>query len=170
VAVLPDAKRDEIDAAVAEWRDNYLLGDGSLLWDDELWREENVEALYRVFNQAPITTTDHDFDEKWEEQIGGDETVSRLAAEILGIHVLFASDLSPARKRELVSNTPAFTDKTFDANTALYRAMAHDRGRVLTRLDRSPGPPRASRRTARPGPARRLASEPPDPGQCGLTS
>lgn len=85
------------------FRDRCLLSTGSLFFDEgNLWTAENLEALHEVFVDAP-DESERNFDDKFRDQIKpAGANVTRLAAEVVGVHFLFPSSIGGPRKRQLV--------------------------------------------------------------------
>lgn len=90
-------------AAAERFRDQCLLRDGSLLFDDAaLWTPANLDRLQRVFVETP-DEGDRSFTEKFRDQLQpADQSVKRLAAESVAVYFLFPSNVSATRKFELV--------------------------------------------------------------------
>jgi 5-methylcytosine-specific restriction enzyme B len=85
------------------WRDRCLLGNASLLWEGQhVWTKEALEAFKKCFTDNPDESSDS-FEAKYERQLADqDETVVKLAAELVLVYFLFPSTVSGVRKRDLV--------------------------------------------------------------------
>src|SRR6476660_8107333 len=89
--------------AAAVFRDRCLLAEGSMLFDDApVWTAANLDRLREKFVDAP-DMSDRNFGEKFKDQVQGEaRPVVRLAAEVLAVYFLFATNVTARRKRELV--------------------------------------------------------------------
>lgn len=99
----PDA--EVIYAAVDQWREQCLVGNGSVfLAGAKLWTIENIQTLGAAFTGKPQLGSD-DFLTKLQQQLLNQHpAVAQLAAEMLWVLFLFPRKLlSPDRKRELVT-------------------------------------------------------------------
>lgn len=94
----------EIFKTAEAFRDNCLLRDGSLLFDgNAVWSANVLGRLHKAFVETP-DEGDRSFSVKFKDQIGqAGPDVIRLAAEILCVYFLFPSNVSGARKREVVN-------------------------------------------------------------------
>ncbi|KXP08707.1 AAA family ATPase [Tsukamurella pseudospumae] len=96
--------RNQIDAAVALWKQRCLLDDGSLLFPDshrQPWALPVVEELDRRFNGNLLEgdAAGGRFATKWAEQMSGaSEDCRLLGAEVLLVHFLFAASVSEPTK------------------------------------------------------------------------
>ena len=126
MAQYSDTDRDAIDALVDRWRSECLIEDGSLIFDGEtVWSLENFELFYRAYNDR-IDRGEGSFDEKFEAQVGDQPgTVTRLAAEVIAIYFLFASQntVGAARKRELIGLVLAWNGDTLAESGDVHAAM-----------------------------------------------
>lgn len=97
-------KRDLIDSTIEQWKSKCLVEDRSLLFpdqEDRPWALANLEELNRLFNGNPMVgaAAGGRFASKWSEQMSGaTSTVRLLGAEIILIHLLFASSVSERGK------------------------------------------------------------------------
>lgn len=92
-------------AAAEAWRQRCFLGDDSILTDEALWTQPNLDELYRVFTDNPIEGADQRFYEKLRQQL--DRTppeIKKLAAEALWLTLLFphSGTIKPTTKRQHV--------------------------------------------------------------------
>lgn len=87
--------------AATEWRDRCLLANGSIFLDDgELWTEQLLDELDERFVQN-LDAGDGDFFKKLEAQLSeGSSECKQLMAELLWVMLLFASRISPPKKRQ----------------------------------------------------------------------
>lgn len=88
----PDSSRTRIDALVEVWKDQCLVGSGSLLFDDRsLWTIPNLEDFRERFLENPLVGTEENFGQKLATQL---ETASRdvrwLVSELVAVYFLFA--------------------------------------------------------------------------------
>lgn len=120
-------KRDLIDETVGLWRERCLLSSGSLLFDDRAaWTPENLDDLYRRFNATPLEgdAAGGRFDSKWAQQMEGATTELRLlAAELVLVHLLFASSVTRAGKLRVVQLSLEDTDLELPEDAVPIRAL-----------------------------------------------
>ncbi len=77
--------------AAAHWRDECLLGGGSIFTSESLWTRENAEALEKHYSQN-LDTGEGDFFQKFEGQLANAPAPAvRLAAELLWVMYLIIS-------------------------------------------------------------------------------
>ena len=92
-------------AAAAVWKDKCLIEDGSLFLGNgsRIWTQESALILRRDFVERP-DLGEGDFLEKLKAQLANSgETAQRLAAEMLWALLLFQSNITPPKKREIVT-------------------------------------------------------------------
>lgn len=128
MARFSDSKTASIYRLVERWRDECLIGDGSLIFEGErLWTAEVIGELYRRYNEHPldIEGDTRQFDEKFREQLGSDrQDVTRLGAEVLVIYFLFAETaVNGPRKRELIAEVLSWGGDTFDETSEVARVL-----------------------------------------------
>lgn len=96
------AERTTIYEAAERWKERCLLRDGSIFGAASLWTSEHISGLIRHFVENP-DEGNQSFEEKLKKQL---EVVSQeatqLAAEMLWVMMLFPSNITKARKVELV--------------------------------------------------------------------
>ena len=99
----PHRNPEPIFAAVAEWRDCCLLGNGSMLFPDRrLWEASLLADVRSAFIEAPEEGSDT-FLTKLRRQLEGQSDDARaLAAELMWVLLLFPSNTGPDKKRETV--------------------------------------------------------------------
>jgi MoxR-like ATPase len=99
MAVNPDAEATYRAARL--FRDNCLLGGGSLLWPGrQAWSVENLRALWSFVIGNP-DETDRSFFDKLKDQLErAPEDVCRVAADILAFYYLFPMTVSAETKRD----------------------------------------------------------------------
>ena len=104
MARFSEKDRTKIYQAANDFRDNCLLRDASLLFDDSsIWRLDVLERLHTSFVATP-DEGDRSFMVKFKDQIGQTgQDVIRLAAEILCVYFLFPSSVGRVRKRQVVN-------------------------------------------------------------------
>lgn len=126
-------KRDLIDATVALWKANCLLGTGSLTQAAivNAWTLENVQDLYNRFTGKPLAGKEGggQFATKWAIQLDQASPEVRLvAAEMLLIHFLFPGSVSQRRKVAIVRTAIDDTAFALDPTSEPYRALAQEIG------------------------------------------
>lgn len=101
----------EIYQIADKWRTDCLLGGKSLLWDGEdIWTLENLRDFEKHFTDKP-DLTQRSFEEKFQEQLErAHPNVTKLACEILLVYFLFPSNVSSARKRDVISRVALWKD------------------------------------------------------------
>ena len=93
--------------AAAQWRDQCLIDNGSLFQNGSelVWSQANAETLRSDFVELPDLGKGT-FLEKLKTQLASSGVdAQRLAAEMLWALLLFQSNVTPAKKREIVSTT-----------------------------------------------------------------
>jgi 5-methylcytosine-specific restriction protein B len=87
-----------------KWRTDCLVGRKSLLWKGEdIWTEENLSDFKEHFTDKP-DVTQRSFEEKFKEQLDpAGPNMTKLACEIMVVYFLFPSNVSSARKREIIN-------------------------------------------------------------------
>lgn len=115
--------------AAEAFRDNCLLSDGSLLFNDAfVWRPDVLDRLHKAFVATP-DEGDRSFMVKFKDQIGeAEQEVIRLAAEILCVYFLFPSSVGGARKRQVVSEVLGWAGDSLPENHSVSRAFSHGIG------------------------------------------
>ncbi len=100
------SSRDRVDALVDRWKEECLVGDGSLLSEDRpLWTSGNLESFLETFvDREEYRQAGLDFEGKVNRQFeGADEDTRLLASELAVVHFLFVREaVSSDRKREVV--------------------------------------------------------------------
>ena len=111
---------DTVYVAAEIWRDKCLIGDGSVLSDDEtLWIPEFFEELDRNFIQNPDDGADN-FSVKLERQLAaGSDQSKRLMAEIDWIVTLFPANIRPETKRRNVGEIWSWSGETLDDGSSV---------------------------------------------------
>lgn len=83
------------------WKQNCLIGDGSLFLTASLWTPENINQFKHHFVDNLIYGSDQTFYEKFEIQMANSSIeVKQLAAEMLYILLLFPSKITARKKVE----------------------------------------------------------------------
>jgi 5-methylcytosine-specific restriction protein B len=124
VAQFAHSDRRPVDAAIERWRDECLLGDGSLFFKGEdIWTEEHAQELVELFNEEQLED-ERSFEEKLTTQLGpGSREATRLMAEVIAAYFFFATNVGGARKRELVSFVLDMCGDSLPADTDVSRAF-----------------------------------------------
>lgn len=97
--------------AAAEWRHRCFERDGSMLGDEALWTADGLAALRDLFRANPLLGADRSFFDKLREQLAGAPApLSRLAAEVVWLLLLFPhqSKYGTGRKVERVMEVWAY--------------------------------------------------------------
>jgi len=122
--------RSDIDPASApvyeaarRFQDVALRRDGSLFMPDRsVWSAEVLDDLHTRFNLAPDESSDH-FEEKLRRQLAEAPTATiQLAAELLFVHFLVASDIGETAKRHMVDLIRSWSPESISVSTDLESA------------------------------------------------
>lgn len=88
--------------ASAHWRDVALLENGSVFGVDQIWTADNLKVLDKYFTQN-LDTGSGKFLQKFEAQLAPcAPAVKQLAAEAMWLMFLAPSNITPAKKREVI--------------------------------------------------------------------
>jgi 5-methylcytosine-specific restriction protein B len=110
--------------AAGHWRDQALLGEGSVFTTLKLWTVPLLEVLDRYFVQRP-DLGDAKFLEKLEQQLApADPAAKQLAAEMMWLMYLCPSSLTPNHKRQTVQTVWGWSGEPFPSDS---QWMAEDR-------------------------------------------
>ena len=118
--------------AAARWRDDCLLGGGSIFTNQPLWTRENAEALEKHYSQN-LDLGEGDFFQKFEGQLADAPVAAiRLAAEILWVIYLIVSSeaSSGATKRRQIREVFSWSGDDIPENhwalgSVLEEGVAH---------------------------------------------
>lgn len=115
---------DLVYQAAEAFRDQCLMAEGSLLFDDiSLWTATNLAELHKAFNAAP-DVSQRNFLEKFRDQIRpAGQGVIRLAAEVVAVHFLFPSNVGGARKRELIQEVLSWSEDVLPEDRLICQAL-----------------------------------------------
>ena len=125
---------DLIDSTITKWKQTSLTDDRSLLFSDtdlRPWSEGTVAELNQRFNGNPLEgeAGGGSFSSKWAEQLESASTGCRvLAAEVMLVHLLFASSVTARKKRELVQTTLEGSGWSLPEDNLAVRALQQDIG------------------------------------------
>ena len=93
-----------IIATSERWKQDCLIGDGSLFSSAHLWTLDNVEKFKHYFVDNLIYGNDQTFYEKFEIQLAdAPAEIKQLSAEMLYMLLLFPSNITARKKAEDVS-------------------------------------------------------------------
>ncbi len=99
----PDWNIEPILEAADHWKQNALLGDGSVFSDAALWTDDNLDALQKYFVEN-LDYGEGNFMSKLQGQIQQTKPeVKQLMAEMLWFMLLCPSNIGPDNKRETVA-------------------------------------------------------------------
>lgn len=95
--------REEVYEVAERFVGEALKSDGSLFTSGSVvWSAENVEDLYQRFVGNPDESSDS-FEDKFRRQLEGSPLETRqLAAELLYVYLLFPSNISGQKKKQIV--------------------------------------------------------------------
>jgi 5-methylcytosine-specific restriction protein B len=109
--------------ACSEFVDDCLVSDGSLIFNDDYWTEENLQELRTAFVDNPDESSDS-FLEKFKRQLDEqDQDVIILASEALAVSLLFPSNIGKQRKLELVEEVLSWADRELPEGSMLDDAF-----------------------------------------------
>lgn len=118
---------EAVYAAAQRFVERALRCNGSILSSRRRWAPDLLDALLARLAGAEGAT----FDERWGAALdGASAAVVELAAEALYVHLLFATDLTPATKHRLIEGTLARS--TAPPRVAAPMAAALDVGLART--------------------------------------
>jgi len=131
MAIYSDQDRRQIDELCAKWREQSLIGNGSLLYPEqfpEAWSEPMLDQLNKRFWENLLVGEEAggSFASKWEVQLDGAEPEVRLlAAECLLIYYLITASVGPDRKLAMINNTIGSDQPQLhiSANSDVYEAL-----------------------------------------------
>ena len=97
--------------AAQTFRENCLLADRSLLFDDSaVWTADHLKTLHDVFVAAP-DEGDRNFIDKFRDLVKpAGKDIVRLAGEILCVYFFFPSNVGGERKRQVVNEVLSWAD------------------------------------------------------------
>ncbi len=88
----PGFSRAKVDKFVEDWKEQCLIDDGSMLFDDRaLWTTSNLEDFRKRFLDNPLLGTEQNFDQKLATQLEtSSDDVRWLVCELVAVYFLFA--------------------------------------------------------------------------------
>ncbi|TWT91629.1 McrB family protein [Neorhodopirellula pilleata] len=103
MAKFPGPNSDLIYEFASQWREQCLIGEGSLLWQGEnVWTQNSLASFNKCFIEN-ADESDATFENKFKLQLGSeDTTTTKLAVEMLAVHLSFTSSVGLIRKRGLI--------------------------------------------------------------------
>ncbi|MCB1616291.1 MAG: EVE domain-containing protein, partial [Pseudomonadales bacterium] len=105
--------------AASQWKEQCLLGHGSLFSSEAIWNADNVKALMDNFVNKP-DEGDGDFFEKLEGQLSGTKPqVKMLAAEMLWFMLICPSNIGVGSKHDSISRVWAWSGNNLDQSSPL---------------------------------------------------
>lgn len=131
MAIYSEDDRRPIDELCAQWREDSLVGDASLLHPDRFptcWTERELSELNRKFwgNLLEGEEGGGSFESKWELQLDGATVEVRLlAAECLLVYYLITAGVGPARKLDMINKTigPEHPELHVTSGSTAYNAL-----------------------------------------------
>jgi len=97
------------------WKQDCLVGDGSLFSKSSLWTKENINQFKHYFVDNLIYGNDQTFYEKFELQlVDSPAEIKQLAAEMLYILLLFPSNITARKKAEDIRLVWGWSDQNID--------------------------------------------------------
>lgn len=125
MARFSESGRAPVDALVAQWREECLVRDGSLLRAEDIWTDTNFQTLMDEFVEKELVD-DRSFELKLTDQMTGlDHGAVRLMAEVIAMYLAFASPgtVGAERKRELIRIPLGLIDDPLPNDTLVFKAM-----------------------------------------------
>lgn len=110
-------------SAAKKWRDDCLLGDGSVFTDESLWNETGLTELHKYFTENP-DEGDRGFLDKLEDQLNPAlPTTRKLASEMLWLMFLFISSsaMKGDTKRAQITKIWSWSGEDLDLNNDLLK-------------------------------------------------
>jgi 5-methylcytosine-specific restriction protein B len=121
--------RDLTDSVVEQWREDCLIEDGSLLFDEPVWTAENFEALAEALDNEDKPVERDFLKTRLHELIDDETALTRLSAELVAVQYLFIHQRAhggprPARKREVLERILGWGGDALDEQSKLSDAMS----------------------------------------------
>ena len=114
MAIADATSRQHIDGVVALWKERCLLADDSLIYADRhLWTTELLRIAYHNIAEQPLLDP-RSFMEKLKIQLGGEQDLTLLGAELLVVYYLFAwtGSISGEKKRARVDEVLGWANES----------------------------------------------------------
>ncbi len=108
-----------------KWKEECLIGEGSLFWPGEsVWNENNLKKFKGCFVDNPDDSKES-FENKLEKQLAreGDD-VTRLACEIMVIYFLFPSNVHQPWKVEVIRRIASWQRIDIDEGHEVFKSFA----------------------------------------------
>ena len=106
-------------AVVDQWVSRCLKGGGSLFSEAGLWNENNIQSLVKLFIEKP-DEGEGTFLVKLKGQLASASVeVKQLASEMLYVMLLFPSNISQAKKRDIVLEVWGWSGASIDTENPL---------------------------------------------------
>lgn len=125
--------RKSIYDAAQKWKNQCLLNDLSLIWDnEEIWTEKNMNNFKRIFIENPDESGDS-FDDKLKKQLQDeDESVYKFVIEILYMYYLYTSSISYNTKMEKLEDVASWKGIELDRSLPIFEALKDGLGSTGT--------------------------------------
>jgi 5-methylcytosine-specific restriction protein B len=125
MARFSEQDRKPIDAVVDRWREQCLIGDGSLLFpQQQIWTSEHLDELFGAFNEEQLVG-EQSFEDKLTTQLQAvSPEANRLMAEVISVYFLFTVSVGGKRKRELIGFVLALSGDELPTDSDVSKAFA----------------------------------------------
>jgi 5-methylcytosine-specific restriction enzyme B len=110
--------------AAEAFRDHCLLNDGSLLFENAaVWTADNLARFHQKFIEG-YDESEGKFNEKLKGQLKDEEqSVKRLAAEMLAVYFLFPRNVTGGRKKQVVGEVLSWGGDTVREDHLVWQAF-----------------------------------------------
>ena len=89
--------------AAEQWKQQCLLGDGSVFSTEQLWNPDNFQILNRFYVEQ-LDEGEGRFEVKLKRQLEpAPPEAKRLWAEMTWVYLLFPSNMNPVKKRDRIA-------------------------------------------------------------------
>ncbi|MGI9250195.1 MAG: McrB family protein [Pseudohongiellaceae bacterium] len=114
-----EIKTESILKAAETWKNQCLLGSGSVFSGDAIWTKKNAEHLINYFAKNPMVGK-RAFMEKFKNQLEpAPPEVKKLAAEMNWVMLLCPRNIGPGKKREDIEEIWSWSGEPFPENDNL---------------------------------------------------
>src|SRR5882724_3724809 len=108
-----EVNTDPILGAAAHWREQALLGGGSMLGAERIWNTEALDALDKYFVRN-LNDSERNVWDKLKDQLAPAPAVAKqLASEMIWVMYLCPSQISARHKREVIQSVWSWSGKPF---------------------------------------------------------
>ncbi|WP_416150243.1 AAA family ATPase [Salipaludibacillus sp. HK11] len=127
--------RDSIYDAAKKWKQECILSDKSLIWEEEsVWTDSNLQRFQAIFVDNP-DESGNSFDQKLQIQLENEsQGVHKFVIEILFIYYLFPhkGSASFATKKKKLSAVASWGNIDLDFSQPIFEGLRHGLGATGT--------------------------------------